>query len=139
MIEGRAASGGAEGGLGAERDDVRMQGRKKALGVERIRVRGRRLKTRHEAFVSCDVSNCIHVLLLRLDTEVQAISACAAAIDVTLQLIEEKKVQPRLVGKGIAVVKHEIACEALRERGRRDPHSEREEVWECAHEEVRII
>ena len=43
-----------------------------------------------------------------------------------LQLIEEKKVQARLIRKGIAVVAHEIAGEALRERGRRDPHTKRE-------------
>lgn len=70
MIEGRAASRGAEGGLGSESDDVRVQGPQKALGVRRIRVGGGSLKTRHEVRLGGDARDSVDVLLLRLDTQV---------------------------------------------------------------------
>jgi hypothetical protein len=58
---------------------------------------------------------------------------------VPVKLVEEQKVEARLVGKDIAVVQHQVPCKVGREGGARDSDAKREQVRECADEQLLVV
>ena len=134
VIEGCLAGSWAEGSLGAERDDVRVERPHEALGLGRFWVGVGCFQASHEVRRLGDPSDGINVLLLSLHTQ-----RCAAAIGVPVKLVEEQKVEARLVGKDIAVVQHQVPCKVGREGGGRESDAKREQVRECADEQLLVV
>ena len=57
----------------------------------------------------------------------------------TLELVEEQKVEAGLIGKDIAMVQHQVQCKVGRKGGAWDADSEWEDVGEGAHEQLVVI